>query len=43
MEKLKMVEQIRENPGLEFLMECWVDDPVSADCDREIAGKVYFL
>ncbi|WGV24207.1 hypothetical protein [Halotia branconii] len=27
MEKLKMAEQWRENPGDDFLMECWSDDP----------------
>ncbi|MBD2496750.1 hypothetical protein [Nostoc sp. FACHB-280] len=27
MEKLKMAEQWRENPGDDFLMECWADDP----------------
>jgi hypothetical protein len=27
MDKLKMAEQLRENPGFDFLMECWEDDP----------------
>ncbi|MCC5640592.1 hypothetical protein LC593_33135 [Nostoc sp. CHAB 5844] len=27
MNKLKLAEQWRENPGDEFLMECWQDDP----------------
>ncbi|MBD2441616.1 hypothetical protein H6G69_33405, partial [Nostoc sp. FACHB-110] len=27
MEKLKIAEQWRENPGDDFLMECWADDP----------------
>ncbi|MBW4617308.1 MAG: hypothetical protein KME21_29615 [Desmonostoc vinosum HA7617-LM4] len=22
-----MAEQLRENPGFDFLMECWEDDP----------------
>ncbi|MBC1218054.1 hypothetical protein GNE08_28105 (plasmid) [Trichormus variabilis ARAD] len=27
MEKLKMAGLLQENPGLDFLMECWQDDP----------------
>ncbi|MBD2255701.1 hypothetical protein [Nostoc parmelioides] len=27
MEKLKMAGLLKENPGLDFLMECWNDDP----------------
>lgn len=27
MEKLKMAKQLRENPGVEFLMECWANAP----------------
>ena len=27
MEKLRIAEQWRENPGDDFLMECWADDP----------------
>ncbi|MBW4689697.1 MAG: hypothetical protein KME40_32535 [Komarekiella atlantica HA4396-MV6] len=27
MQKLKMAERLGENPGDEFLMECWADDP----------------
>jgi hypothetical protein len=27
MQKLKMAERLGENPGYEFLMECWEDDP----------------
>ncbi|WP_224087864.1 hypothetical protein [Nostoc sp. MS1] len=27
MEKLKMAGLLKENPGLDFLMECWQDDP----------------
>nr|MDZ8283316.1 hypothetical protein [Nostoc sp. ChiSLP01] len=40
MEKLKMAEQWRENPGIDFPMKCWQDDPASEDCDREIANEV---
>ncbi|MEA5604669.1 hypothetical protein [Nostoc sp. UHCC 0252] len=28
MEKLKMASLVGENPGFEFLQECWSDDPV---------------
>ncbi len=27
MQKLKLAEMLRENPGVEFLAECWNDDP----------------
>ncbi|BAY41448.1 hypothetical protein NIES2111_58440 (plasmid) [Nostoc sp. NIES-2111] len=27
MEKLKMAGLFKENPGFDFLMECWQDDP----------------
>ncbi|MBH8554982.1 hypothetical protein I8751_22060 [Nostocaceae cyanobacterium CENA357] len=27
MQKLKLAEVLRENPGVEFLRECWKDDP----------------
>ncbi|MFQ4142119.1 hypothetical protein [Chlorogloeopsis sp. ULAP02] len=40
MDRLKMAEQLRENPGVEFMMECWADDPASADCDQEIGGEM---
>lgn len=29
-----------ENPGLDFLQECWNDDPAKADCDQETIGEV---
>ncbi|WP_414573523.1 hypothetical protein [Nostoc sp. CCY 9925] len=35
-----MAEQLRENLGVKFLMECWTDDPASEDCDREIGGEI---
>ncbi|MFN6497064.1 MAG: hypothetical protein RMX65_008675 [Nostoc sp. DedQUE01] len=40
MEKLKMAEQLRENPRVDFLMECWADNRASEDCDRETGGEV---
>ncbi|MFN6565253.1 MAG: hypothetical protein RMY28_036375 [Nostoc sp. ChiSLP01] len=36
-----MAEQLCENPGVKFLMECWADDPASADRDREAADEVW--
>jgi len=33
-------EQLRENPGDDFLMERWADDPASEDCDQETGGEV---
>ncbi|RCJ26229.1 hypothetical protein A6770_26440 [Nostoc minutum NIES-26] len=27
MEQLKMAEVLKENPGFEFLLSCWDDDP----------------
>ncbi|BAT56957.1 hypothetical protein NOS3756_59690 (plasmid) [Nostoc sp. NIES-3756] len=36
-----MAEQLRENPGDEFLTECWADDPASADCDQETRNQVF--
>lgn len=38
-----MAEQQRENPGVDFLMECWADDPASADCDQEAGSEVSAL
>ncbi|MCC5610383.1 hypothetical protein LC612_27435 [Nostoc sp. CHAB 5834] len=35
-----MAEQLRENPGDDFLMECWADDPASADCDQKTISEV---
>lgn len=40
MEKLKMAELLNENPGLDFLMEWWQDDPASADCNHEVGEEV---
>jgi hypothetical protein len=40
MQKLKVVTNSGQNPGLGFLQECWNDDPAIADCDQEIAGEV---
>lgn len=35
-----MAEQLRENLGDDFLMECWADDPASADCDQKTISEV---
>ncbi|MEH2350796.1 MAG: hypothetical protein V7K55_22905 [Nostoc sp.] len=29
-----------QNPGFDFLLSCWNDDPAKADFDQEIAGEV---
>ncbi|MCC5633834.1 hypothetical protein LC613_41180 [Nostoc sphaeroides CHAB 2801] len=39
MEKLKMAEQLRENPGVEFLMECWADDPALRIVIKKLVAK----
>jgi hypothetical protein len=39
MEKLKMAEQLRENPGNEFLMECWEDDPALRIVIKKLVAK----
>ncbi|MFN6571777.1 hypothetical protein [Dendronalium sp. ChiSLP03b] len=39
MEKLKMAEQWRENPGVEFLMECWADDPALRIFIKKLVAK----
>jgi len=39
MEKLKMAEQWRENPGDEFLMECWADDPALRIVIKKLVAK----
>ncbi|RCJ40892.1 hypothetical protein A6770_37085 [Nostoc minutum NIES-26] len=39
MEKLKMAEQLRENPGVEFLMECWDDDPALRIVIKKLVAK----
>ncbi|MCF2152061.1 hypothetical protein IQ276_037820 [Desmonostoc muscorum LEGE 12446] len=33
MQKLKVAGNSGENPGFDFLQECWNDDPAKADCD----------
>ncbi|MHC5917248.1 MAG: hypothetical protein ACYTXE_41150 [Nostoc sp.] len=38
-EKLNRAANSGENPGFDFLQECWNDDPAKADCDQEIAGE----
>ena len=40
MQKLKVAGNSGENPGFDFLLSCWNDDPAKADCDQEVAGKV---
>ncbi|MCG6138872.1 MAG: hypothetical protein MET45_30515 [Nostoc sp. LLA-1] len=39
MEKLKMAEQLRENPGNDFLMECWADDPALRIVIKKLVAK----
>jgi hypothetical protein len=39
MQKLKVAANSGQNPGFQFLQECW-DDPAKADCDQEAAGEV---
>jgi hypothetical protein len=39
MEKLKMAEQLRENPGDDFLMECWADDPALRIVIKKLVSK----
>ncbi|MCG6137530.1 MAG: hypothetical protein MET45_23335 [Nostoc sp. LLA-1] len=39
MEKLKMAEQLRENPGDEFLQECWQDDPALRIVIKKLVAK----
>ena len=40
LQKLKMAGILKQNPGFEFLQECWQDDPTKANCDQETAGEV---
>jgi hypothetical protein len=40
MQKLKVAGNSGQNPGFEFLQECWDDDPAKADCDQEATGEV---
>ncbi|MBD2458328.1 hypothetical protein H6G80_30205 [Nostoc sp. FACHB-87] len=39
MEKLKIAEQWRENPGDDFLMECWADDPALRIVIKKLVAK----
>jgi hypothetical protein len=39
MDKLKMAEQLRENPGNDFLMECWADDPALRIVIKKLVAK----
>nr|WP_322657098.1 hypothetical protein [Dendronalium sp. ChiSLP03b] len=34
-----MAEQWRENPGVEFLMECWADDPALRIFIKKLVAK----
>lgn len=40
MQKLKLAANSGENPGFDFLVECWNDDPAKANCDQEVAGEI---
>ncbi|MHC5860959.1 hypothetical protein [Nostoc sp.] len=40
MQKLKLAGNSGENPGFDFLQECWNDDPAKAACDQEVTGEV---
>ncbi|MEH1826873.1 MAG: hypothetical protein V7L22_16175 [Nostoc sp.] len=33
MQKLKVADNSGQNPGFDFLQECWDDDLAKADCD----------
>ncbi|BBD70414.1 hypothetical protein NIES4072_67800 [Nostoc commune NIES-4072] len=39
MEKLKMASQVGENPGFDFLQECWRDDPALQIVIKKLLGK----
>ncbi|MFN6463939.1 MAG: hypothetical protein RMZ41_019305 [Nostoc sp. DedVER02] len=39
MQKLKVAANSGQNPGFEYLQECW-DDPAKADCDQKTIGEV---
>ncbi|WP_225912471.1 hypothetical protein [Nostoc flagelliforme] len=39
-EKLNRAANSGENPGFDFLQECWNDYPAKADCDQEVGGEV---
>jgi hypothetical protein len=40
MQKLKVAGNSGQNPGFDFLLSCWNDDPAKADRDQETAGEV---
>ncbi|WP_242054415.1 hypothetical protein [Nostoc sp. FACHB-888] len=40
MQKLKVAGNSGQNPGFDFLQECWNDDPAKADCDQKTIGEV---
>ncbi|MCF2152066.1 hypothetical protein IQ276_037850 [Desmonostoc muscorum LEGE 12446] len=40
MQKLKVAANSGQNPGFDFLLSCWSDDPAKADSDQETAGEV---
>ncbi|WP_152592222.1 hypothetical protein [Nostoc sphaeroides] len=39
MEKLKMASLVGENPGFDFLQECWRDDPALQIVIKKLLGK----
>jgi hypothetical protein len=39
MEKLKMAGVLKENPGFEFLHECWEDDPALQILVKKLLAK----
>ncbi|MFW9262016.1 hypothetical protein [Nostoc sp. CALU 546] len=39
MEKLKMASQFRENPGFDFLQQCWNDDPALQIAIKKLVAK----
>ncbi|WP_242059451.1 MULTISPECIES: hypothetical protein [Nostoc] len=43
MQKLKVAANSLQNPGFDFLLSCWNDDPAKADCNQEVAGEVSML
>lgn len=39
MQKLKLAENSGENPGFEFLQECWNDDPALVIVIKKLLAK----
>ncbi len=39
MEKLKMASQVGENPGFDFLQQCWNDDPALQIVIKKLLAK----